>query len=48
MGLLFIIAWPISKALDAILGVHEGTYFRRGGMREKRRGKKRGKERNER
>lgn len=31
MGLLFIIAWPLSKILDAILGTHENTFFRRGG-----------------
>jgi len=31
MGLLFIIAWPISKVLDAILGAQHPTYFKKRG-----------------
>ena len=29
MGLLFVIAWPLSKLLDCVLGEDHGTFFRR-------------------
>ena len=31
MGILFIIAWPIAKVLDCLLGDETGTFFRRAG-----------------
>ena len=31
MVLLFIIAWPIAKLLDCMLGVENSTFFRRAG-----------------
>jgi len=34
MGLLFVIAWPIAKLLDMILGKETGTFFRRTELKE--------------
>ena len=34
MGLLFIIAWPISKLLDLLLGHSHATFFRRAELKE--------------
>jgi ankyrin repeat/SOCS box protein 13/metal transporter CNNM len=29
MALLFVVAWPLSKLLDCVLGHDHGTFFRR-------------------
>ena len=34
MGLLFVIAWPISKLLDLLLGHSHATFFRRAELKE--------------